>query len=292
MWILISVFFGGLIVFHLLEPLAPVRRDFIPFKMRRGYIADMTAALVDGPVLSAVTKIACFWAVVHTPQIVHILGDWPWLAQFGLFFLANDLARYWLHRWYHEVEWLWRIHRVHHTAIEMDALSLFRMHILEAIIKNGVNILPFQLLGIDESVIIVYSSMDILKGFWHHANLRTYIGPFNYFFNSAELHWWHHAADGPGQHRNYGSILSIWDWLFGTAFWPRGEWPEKVGVNGLDNFPNTYYGQLATVAMSDDEALRRFGPTSNETTPARNAESQEESAETERDERAPVASPA
>jgi sterol desaturase/sphingolipid hydroxylase (fatty acid hydroxylase superfamily) len=134
------------------------------------------------------------------------------------------------------------------------------MHVLEAIIKNGVIFLPFRLLGVDGSVIIVYSAWDILKGFWHHANLRTYVGPLNYFFNSAELHWWHHSTEIKGQQSNYGSILSIWDRLFGTFYWPRGKWPEQIGVKGMEGFPDDYTGQFVSVRFDDTQLITKHFP--------------------------------
>ncbi len=255
MWILVTVFLVGLVVFHLLEPLAPVHPTYRAGVTRRGYLADLIAAFVNGPVLSAITKIGVALLVIQFPRAISTFTTWPWWAQFAVFFLANDFLRYWIHRWYHESDWLWRIHRVHHTIVEMDCLSVFRHHVLEGVIKNGVIFLPFQLMGLDETVIIAYSSIDIIKGFWHHANLRTYIGPLNYLFNSAELHWWHHSTEARGQHANYGSILSIWDILFGTFLYERGKWPEHIGVEGMEAFPDTFYQQFLSISKTDGELV-------------------------------------
>lgn len=259
MLILIGVFFAGLIVFHLLERVAPIYPDRRRGPGRRAYAADIIAAAVDGPILSGLTKLAAFWLVTRMPAISGWMTGWPRGSQLAVYLLANDLARYWLHRWYHESDVLWRVHRVHHTVVEMDALSTFRVHLFEAAIKYGLLILPFRLAGIDAGVMILYSAVDILKGFWHHANLRTYIGPLNYVFNSAELHWWHHSAQAPGQRSNYGSMLSVWDLLFGTFYWPRGRWPERIGVKGMEAFPDGYLGLFASVRFDDAGAVRAYG---------------------------------
>ncbi len=252
------VFFAGLIVFHLLERVAPIYPAAVHGPLRRGYLADFTASVVNGPVLSSLTKLAAFYAVTLAPGAHGLLSSWPWILQFAVFLLVNDFARYWLHRWYHSSPLLWRIHRVHHAAVEMDALSTFRVHVLEAAIKYGVIVLPFRLAGIDEWVIVVYACADILKGFWHHANLRTYIGRLNYVFNSAEQHWWHHAIDFRDVNVNFGSILSIWDRLFGTFYWPCGRWPNAIGVQEMERFPETWLGQLASVRMDEDAARRAY----------------------------------
>ncbi len=255
-----SVFFLGLIGFHLLERVAPIYPDKRRGPLRRAYLADFTASVVNGPLLGSLTKLAAYGLVLLAPQAWGLLGRWPGWLQLAVFLLVNDFARYWLHRWYHRSPLLWRIHRVHHTAVEMDALSAFRVHILEALIKYGLLVLPFRVLGLDDWIIILYSSVDVLKGFWHHANLRTYIGPLNYLLNSAELHWWHHSIEFTTTNVNYGSIFSCWDWLFGTAYWPRGRWPAEIGVPGLAAFPESWAGQLVSVRYDDAAAARAYAP--------------------------------
>lgn len=254
------VFLLGLVVFHVLERCAPVIATRTGPR-RRGYVADFVALILDGPVLSGLTKLAAFQVVLLFPQS-RLMWGWPWWAQFAVFLLVNDFLRYWLHRWYHESNLLWRIHRVHHTVVEMDAMSTFRVHLLEAVIKYGVIVLPFYIAGVNKWVVVTYTCIDILKGFWHHANLRTYIGRWNYIFNSAEMHWWHHSVEARGQRANYGSIFSIWDWLFRTAYWPRGIWPERIGVDGMERFPDHYPGQFASVRFDDAALIRRLESTS------------------------------
>ena len=255
-----TVFVVGLCVFHVLERFAPIIPTGKTGPRRRGYFADLTASLVDGPFLGSLTKLIAACAIIVMPWHYEYMATWPWGLQFAVFFLVNDFGRYWMHRWHHESNFLWRFHRVHHTVVDMDAMSAFRVHVGEGLIKYGLLILPFHILGINPWVIVTYSSIDITKAIWHHANLRTYIGPLNRIFNSAELHWWHHSMEGPGQHSNYGSILSIWDRLFGTFYWPKGQWPERVGVAGMDAFPDDYLGQFASMVHSDEEMARRCNP--------------------------------
>lgn len=262
--ILLAVWFFGALLFHQLEQRLPQRNVLghyqTGFPRRKGYVADTLWAAVNGPGLSALEK-AIFTGLISLLPVAGswaVVGGWPWWGQFALFFLANDFMRYWLHRWYHESDLLWRVHRVHHSPTEMDAMSVYRHHTLEAICKNGLIFMPFRLLGVDPGVMIAYTCLDIVKGYWHHANFRMQIGPLNYILNSPELHWWHHAIESRGQMSNYGSTLSIWDWIFGTAYWPRGRWPERIGVEGLENFPRDFVGQLTSVVHDEEAARRRY----------------------------------
>lgn len=275
--ILTGTFLVGAIVFHVLEIFWPIYPRLRHGPKRRAYMADFIAAVIDGPVLSALSKTAACYLILLAPQYYELLGRWPWALQFAVFFLFNDFARYWLHRWYHVYPWLWRMHRVHHTAVEMDTMTNFRMHVLEAVIKYGVVIFPFHVLGVKASVLILYSVIDLLKGYWHHANLRTYVGRANYVLNTAEQHWWHHSAEPGGKFVNFGSILSIWDRMFGTFYWERGKWPESVGVDQMEAFPDDYIGQFASIAYDDNAAVRRYHAEAPQP-PAQSAAASDESA--------------
>ena len=60
------------------------------------------------------------------------------------------------------------------------------------------------------------------------------------------MHIWHHARDLPKEHRygmNYGLTLSIWDYLFKTAYIPRDGRDIELGFPNLDRFPKTFWGQ-------------------------------------------------
>ena len=259
MSILLPTLVIGLLVFHTLERvLPPILPGYRTGPLRQGYLTDLTSALVNGPGLSGLTKLAAYGALQLVPAWGHTFSGWSWGAQFALFFIVDDFCRYWLHRWYHKFEWLWRIHRVHHTVTEMDSVSLLRIHVLEGAAKNFFIALPFQTLGLDSTVIAVYLAFDLIKGFWHHANFKTYIGPLNYLFVSAELHWWHHAADGPGSRSNYGSKISLWDWLFGTAYWPRGQWPDVIGVREMEHFSHDYIRQFCSIWFDDRSLIERI----------------------------------
>lgn len=74
------------------------------------------------------------------------------------------------------------------------------------------------------------------------------LGPvMKYLFNSPEMHIWHHAHDMPKSHVygiNFGLTLAIWDWIFGTAWWPSSGRDIKLGFPGIANFPKRFFGQL------------------------------------------------
>ncbi|MDX1478985.1 MAG: sterol desaturase family protein [Saprospiraceae bacterium] len=75
------------------------------------------------------------------------------------------------------------------------------------------------------------------------------LGPvMKYLFNSPEMHIWHHAYAFPEDRRygmNFGLSLSIWDWLFGTAYVPHEGRDIKLGFPGMSDFPDHFAGQIS-----------------------------------------------
>jgi sterol desaturase/sphingolipid hydroxylase (fatty acid hydroxylase superfamily) len=242
------------LAFHLLERFGPrVVEQAEPGPFHEGWPADLTAAVVHGPVLSGLLEVLAAALVLRVPALAGPgVSRWPAWAQFALFFLGLDFLRYWLHRAHHASALLWRLHRVHHSAFRMCFFTSFRFHLGEALLVYVAIPLPFKVLGVSPGVILVYTALDLVKGFWQHANLRTYVGWGNLVLSSAEQHWWHHAAEGRGMHSNFGSFLCVWDRLFGTFYWPRGVWPERIGVDGIERFPRGYLGRFASMLRPDD----------------------------------------
>lgn len=68
-----------------------------------------------------------------------------------------------------------------------------------------------------------------------------------YIFNSPEMHIWHHAYELPEERRygiNFALTLSIWDYIFGTAYIPHNGQEIKLGFPGVENFPDNFYDQV------------------------------------------------
>ena len=58
--------------------------------------------------------------------------------------------------------------------------------------------------------------------------------------NSPKMHVWHHDRElhGIAGGQNFGQVLSVWDWLFGTVYWPNDEeCPARLGFQGMSRYP-------------------------------------------------------
>lgn len=133
-------------------------------------------------------------------------------------FLGLDLFCYLWHRANHRVRWLWRFHRVHHADSAMDVTTAGRFHVGELGMAALVRLPLLYGLGVSTSLLLTYETTLLAVSMFHHANVR--LGPWDAVLQTLlvtpGMHSIHHSRDPGHFDRNFSSVLSIWDRLFGT----------------------------------------------------------------------------
>ena len=144
-------------------------------------------------------------------------------------FIVSDFSRYWLHRLLHLVPFLWRFHRVHHSAEVLNPLTFYRVHPLEnflfglryALVTGLVTAIFIYFFGAGIKAIEFMGANILVFAFSIiGSNLRHSHIPFGYpkwlelWLVSPYQHQLHHSTKY--LHHNFGSFLSIWDRIFGT----------------------------------------------------------------------------
>jgi sterol desaturase/sphingolipid hydroxylase (fatty acid hydroxylase superfamily) len=114
-----------------------------------------------------------------------------------------------VHRLFHSIPALWRIHQIHHSIEEMDWLAGARVHPIDQILTRGATLLPCFALGFSAWTIAVFA----VAYHWHsmllHSNLRLSFGPLNRLIASPDFHRWHHCRDREAWDRNFAGQLSL-----------------------------------------------------------------------------------
>lgn len=223
------------IAFSIAERLWP--RIALPL-WRRQFGRDLLYLVFNAEVVGALVAIAIAWAI--PPEIVlgwrttlklSWMSQQPEVVQLLALFLVKDLLQWCVHRLLHRVPFLWRIHRVHHSSEVLDWLSNWRFHWLEIVVYQTALYLPATLLAFSAPAVFGCAVLSTTLGHFAHANLRWRIGWAAYVINSPEMHIWHHVHSSAGPvDKNFGISLSVWDWLFGTAFLP-GHDPVRLGAD-------------------------------------------------------------
>ena len=171
-------------------------------------------------------------------------ADWaPW-AQFLVALLAVDFLHWCIHNLLHRVSWLWELHKVHHSIEIMDWIGSMRFHWGEVAIYKSLTYPLLAFFGFEAQVLFVLAVVNTAIGHFNHSNLSWTIGPAKYVLNNPEMHIWHHTHPDAGPiNRNFGITLSLWDWLFGTAYVPDTP-PSRLAFPEIDSHPKTMLGQM------------------------------------------------
>jgi sterol desaturase/sphingolipid hydroxylase (fatty acid hydroxylase superfamily) len=171
----------------------------------------------------------------------------PVWAQLAIMLVIADFIQWNVHRQLHRQPWLWEFHKVHHSVKEMGFAAQFRFHFMETIIYKTVQYVPLAMIGFGIQEFIIVHMFAVLVGHLNHANVGWGYGIFGYIFNNPKMHIWHHSKALPEEHpqgMNYGITLSVWDYLFGTAYVPHDGKDIELGFDGDENFPETFTGQV------------------------------------------------
>lgn len=186
------------------------------------WVENLGLASINGGAIALVCY-ACF--VVAARDLA------PW--RHGLFEVTNlstllrvcgeivvlDLLVYWLHRGYHALPALWRFHAVHHTDAELDVSTASRFHLGEVAASGLVKLGAFTLLGISPLGLVAFECVMLLSAQIQHANIAL---PSRveralwWVVVPPAMHRLHHYPERGLTDSNYGTILSLWDRLFGS----------------------------------------------------------------------------
>ena len=165
--------------------------------------------------------------------------------------------RYWMHRWQHKNEFLWKLHSYHHRVTDLKATNTYVSHPIDYALRNVLVFIVLGLVGFYPLALLIALPALAVPGIFSHCGGDVRGGALNKWFVTPEVHRWHHSAVVPEGHRyscNYGVELSFWDRLFGTYHLPvrdgQAEQPEHVGhPEGLPDEPNYFRLVLAPLGL-------------------------------------------
>ena len=170
---------------------------------------------------------ALFWAAMHALGLQP--GGWGgWLQRWGvpvwgqwlMAFLVLDGMGYALHRLSHAVPWLWRLHAVHHSDVELDATTAHRHHPLENLFIALVTLPVLVLLAPPPVAVLAYSLLAVAVSTVAHGNLRLPAGldrVLRCLLVTPAYHRMHHSREQAQTDSNYATVFPWFDYLLGSA---------------------------------------------------------------------------
>jgi sterol desaturase/sphingolipid hydroxylase (fatty acid hydroxylase superfamily) len=176
------------------------------------------------------------WAADSAPLLGHWRPLW-WAGTAGLLLdlLLLDFLIYWWHRANHRAGFLWRFHDVHHRDEFLDTTSAVRFHsgeVLLSALARAAIIVPLALPLVS---VLVFETVVLLAALFHHSNARLprwFERPLSWLIITPSIHWVHHHAVRADTDSNYGTLLSVWDRLFGSKSSTPRRLDMPIGVEG------------------------------------------------------------
>lgn len=176
-------------------------------------------------------------------------------------FVVVDFFSYLVHLLQHKIPFLWRFHKVHHSATSLNPITQYRIHPVElimnnvkAIVVNGLLIGLFDYLAGGRISVYTLLSVNAFNFFFlfFGANLRhsqvklKYPSFIENWFISPFQHQIHHSDKQEHFDKNLGSKLAIWDWLFGTLVKSKDATIEKFGISDEKQDYKSFWGNLVS----------------------------------------------
>jgi len=147
------------------------------------------------------------------------LLDLPDIVAVVFCLLFLDFAIYLQHIVFHRVEWLWRLHRVHHTDLDFDVTTAVRFHPVEIILLMLIKMALVVLLGAPPIAVLIFEIVLNFTALFNHSNILIPIKfdrVLRWVLVTPDMHRVHHSAVPVETNSNYGFNLPWWDYLFNT----------------------------------------------------------------------------
>lgn len=215
-----AIFFGLLVLFAVIEFLLP-RRQLKPIKTRR-WITNILIILIDSAVVKLLFKSAAIgvaiWAANSGYGLFNMVAAPYWLA-FLVSFLVLDFSIWFTHLLSHKIPILWKIHRMHHSDVDIDASTGIRFHPFEIVLSMLWKFFVVILLGAPWEAVLIFEIVLNGTALFNHANIKLPLA-FDKILRLAivtpDMHRVHHSIIAEEHNTNYGFNLSIWDRIFST----------------------------------------------------------------------------
>ena len=144
------------------------------------------------------------------------------------------------------MNWLWRLHAVHHGVYRLYGFNGFIRHPLHQLLDIVVGTLPLVLIGLPVSVAVLLGFAIAMQLIVQHANVDYTLGPLQKLLAIGPVHRLHHVNWAGEGDVNFGLFFTIWDQLLGTFRLPSGRRPGigDIGIQDCPHFPQIYSRQL------------------------------------------------
>lgn len=146
-------------------------------------------------------------------------ANWPMPAKMLASFFLLDLLIYFQHVASHKIPIFWRLHRVHHSDLDLDATSGVRFHPVEILLSMLLKIGAVLLIGAPAQAVLIFEIVLNATALFNHSDIRLpgrLDAALRLLVVTPDMHRVHHSVDPLETNSNYGFNMPWWDRLFCT----------------------------------------------------------------------------
>lgn len=214
------LFLAALVFFLFMEFVLPYRKP--TFSKPKRWFINLGITAINAVILNLLFAGLVIKAALYVTEnrlgVLNLLVLPHWAKTLATLAFMDFMLYVW-HLLNHEMPFLWRLHRVHHSDLNMDVSTATRFHIGELLISAVIKISLIFFLGADLLGVVIFESALVLCAQFHHSSLRVpkWLETVLWIlFVPPSMHRIHHSVKILERDTNYGTIFSLWDRILGT----------------------------------------------------------------------------
>jgi len=233
----VGTFIGMLLIMGVAETLWP-RRILTTSKQHR-WFSNLSMVVIATTLVRLLIPIAPAALALYCQDkgfgLLNLLAFPAWF-NFIFSVLILDMLIYWQHVFFHQMPLLWRIHRMHHADVDIDASTGIRFHPIEIFLSMLIKLCAVAILGAPAAAVVTFEILLNGCATFNHANVRLPIKLdklLRLLMVTPDMHRVHHSTDMSEANMNYGFNFPWWDRMFRTykAQPDRGHEDMFIGLN-------------------------------------------------------------
>jgi len=238
-FIRLLAFAGLFAVLAVFEAVAPRRKQAIG--RGRRWPGNIGVVILDTVLLRILFPTAAVGlalvAQAHGFGLLNVTALPGWIAVAAAV-IALDLAIYLQHVLFHAVPALWRLHRMHHADLELDATTGVRFHPVEVLLSMLIKLAVVAAIGAPAIAVLIFEVLLNATSMFNHANVRIpsrIDRVLRWLVVTPDMHRVHHSVEPRETNSNFGFNLPWWDRLFGTYKAQPAAGHDAMAI-GIDTF--------------------------------------------------------
>ena len=149
---------------------------------------------------------------IYEFRILNFNSNWYWCI---VLFLISDFWHFFVHYIEHKFRFLWVIHSIHHSSKFFNLSTALRTP-LTFVCYRIIYLAPLCFIGFDPTMVLTIDLSILIYGFIIHTETIGKLGIFESILNTPSHHRVHHGSNDQYRDKNFGTVLIIWDKIFGT----------------------------------------------------------------------------